>query len=116
MKFHRSQFNFSLLFVFILSLSLASLLYVPLLFLKEGMSNNGSQSFCNQHSGHELETACNQLTKHNCGTTSCCVWTMDDQCKAGNASGPLFNSDAHGKTLPLDYYYFENKCYGTQCP
>jgi len=44
------------------------------------------------------------------------VWTANNQCKAGNASGPTFHSDEKGKSLPLDTYYFQGKCYGEKCP
>jgi hypothetical protein len=86
----------------------------------EGFDNNplninSSQSFCNINKGAQQETSCNALTKYNCGLTSCCIWTSDNKCKAGNQSGPLFNSDSKGKTIPLDYYYFENQCYGPKC-
>ena len=74
-----------------------------------------SKAFCDINKGGQQEIACNALTKYNCGLTSCCIWTSDDKCKAGNKSGPLFNSDSKGKTLPLDYYYFQNQCYGPQC-
>jgi hypothetical protein len=88
--------------------------------LVEGLDNqiptSGSKAFCDIHSGFDLEQSCQKLTKNNCGLTSCCVWTSDDKCKAGNKSGPLFNSDSKGKTKPLDYYYFQNQCYGEKCP
>jgi len=76
---------------------------------------SSSTAFCDVNKGYTLEQSCNKLTKYNCGLTSCCVWTSDNKCKAGNKSGPLFNSDSKGKTLPLDYYYFQNKCYGEKC-
>jgi len=74
----------------------------------------GSQAFCKFNKGSNLEKACNDLTETNCNQTSCCIWSS--KCMAGNASGPLFNSDAKGKTIQLPYYYFQNKCYGTTCP
>jgi len=74
-----------------------------------------NQAFCEANKGFELEKSCNNLTKQNCGLTSCCVWTSDRKCKAGNKSGPTFNSNSKGKTKPLDYYYFQNKCYGEKC-
>lgn len=80
----------------------------------EGLTS-GSQAFCDSHKGYDLEQSCNKLTKFNCGLTSCCIWTSDNKCKAGNKSGPLFNTDEKGKTLPLDYYYFQNQCYGGKC-
>lgn len=85
----------------------------------EGLDNqmpiSGSKAFCEVHSGFDLEQSCEKLTKYNCGLTSCCVWTSDNKCKAGDKSGPLFNSDAKGKTKQLDYYYFQNQCYGKKC-
>lgn len=86
--------------------------------LYEGLENNpltinNSQAFCESHKGFELETSCNSLTKDNCNLTSCCIWSK--KCRAGNKNGALFNSDSKGKTIPLDYYYFQNKCYGDKC-
>jgi hypothetical protein len=79
---------------------------------------NKSDSFCEHHRGssHILEESCGKLTQRNCNSTSCCVWTSDDKCLAGTANGPTFNSDDNGKTKNLDYYYYQNKCYGPKCP
>ena len=83
----------------------------------EGLTpaSSSSTAFCDTNQGYTLEQSCNKLTNYNCGQTSCCVWTSDNKCKAGNQSGPLFNSDLKGKTIPSDYYYFQNKCYGDKC-
>ena len=80
------------------------------------LTTNSSKAFCETNNGFNLETACNSLTKYNCGLTSCCIFTSDNKCKAGNQNGPLFGSDSNGKTIPLDYYYFQNNCYGENCP
>jgi len=79
---------------------------------------NKSDAFCESHRGSSgaLDNSCGALTKTNCNTTSCCVWTSDDKCVAGGANGTTFNSDSKGKTKQLDYYYFQNKCYGPKCP
>lgn len=85
----------------------------------EGMNpltTDSSKAFCETNKGFNLETSCNALKKYNCGLTSCCIWTSDSKCKAGNQNGALFGSDSKGKTIPLDYYYFQNKCYGDKCP
>lgn len=85
----------------------------------EGMNpliTDSSKAFCETNKGFNLETSCNNLTKYNCGLTSCCILTSDDKCKAGNQDGPLFGSDSKGKTIPLDYFLFQNKCYGEKCP
>jgi hypothetical protein len=78
---------------------------------------NKSDAFCESHRGSSgaLDDACGKLTQTNCGSTSCCVWTSDNKCVAGGQGGPTFNSDAKGKTKQLDYYYFQNKCYGDKC-
>jgi hypothetical protein len=80
-------------------------------------SLNNSDSFCKTHKGSSgnLEKSCGNLTQNNCNSTSCCVWTSNNKCVAGNADGPKFNSDKHGKTKDLDYYYFKGQCYGDNC-
>ena len=82
------------------------------------LSNNKADAFCksNSSSSNTLNKKCNQLTSSNCGLTSCCVWTSDQKCVVGGAGGPTFNSDDKGKTKHLDYYYHQNKCYGSKCP
>ena len=87
----------------------------------EGLEMNpiitdSSKAFCDSNKGGQQEKACNALTEYNCNLTSCCIWTGDKKCKAGNASGPLFNTDSNGKTIHLPYYFFQNKCYGSNCP
>jgi hypothetical protein len=77
-----------------------------------------ADSFCeiNRSSGGGLDESCGKLTRNNCNSTSCCVWTSNEKCVAGDTNGPTFNSDAKGKTIMPDYYYFQNKCYGPKCP
>ena len=92
----------------------------------EGLTNspdtsiiiNKSDAFCENKrgSGGSLEESCGKLTKNNCNSTSCCVWTSDNKCASGSANGPTFNTHSNGKTKDLDYYYFQNKCYGPKCP
>lgn len=77
-------------------------------FENNDLTFNLSNAFCEKNKGFTLEKECNELTKDNCNLTSCCVWTSNNKCKAGNENGPLFNSDSNGKTIPLDYYYFQN--------
>lgn len=81
------------------------------------ISMNKNDAFCDKYRGSsgELNGKCGALTKNNCGDTSCCVWTSDQKCVAGNAQGPTFNSGENGKTKIHDYYYFQNKCYGDKC-
>ena len=81
------------------------------------ISINKSDAFCENYksSAGSLDKSCGKLTKNNCNTTSCCIWTSDNKCVAGGINGPIFNSDSNGKTTELDYYYFKNKCYGKKC-
>ena len=92
----------------------------------EGLTNNPDTSiiinkndaFCESHkeSGGTLDESCGKLTQSNCNSTSCCVFTSENKCVAGGANGPMFNTEPNGKTKSLDYYYFQNKCYGNKCP
>ena len=79
---------------------------------------NPSEAFCEVHkgSGGSLDESCRKLTRENCNDTSCCVLTSNQKCAAGGVDGPTFNTDANGATKQLDYYYFQGKCYGTDCP
>jgi hypothetical protein len=91
----------------------------------EGLTNspdtsiiiNKSDAFCesNRGSGGALEESCGKLTRNNCNSTSCCVWTSDNKCASGNANGLTFNTEPNGKTKELEFYYFQNKCYGNKC-
>jgi hypothetical protein len=79
---------------------------------------NKNDAFCenkNISGGGSLEQSCKKLTKNNCNSTSCCVWTSENKCTSGNINGPIFNTNSNGKTIELDYYYFKNKCYGKNC-
>jgi len=87
----------------------------------EGLDNNvitnSNDAFCESHrsSSGLLNTACSKMTRNNCNSTSCCVWTSDQKCLAGNQNGPTFNSDSNGKTKKINYFYFKDKCYGEKC-
>lgn len=76
-----------------------------------------NDAFCESQRGSSgsLEETCGKLTQNNCNLTSCCVWSSDNKCKAGDINGPTFNSDSNGKTKQLDYFYFKNNCYGEKC-
>ena len=87
----------------------------------EGLENTiktGADAFCESYKGSsgELNSACGNLTNKNCNATSCCILSSDKKCVAGNASGATYNTDDNGKTINLDYYYYQNKCYGDNCP
>ena len=90
-------------------------------FKKEGFDTsiimNKGDAFCEnlRGSSHILEEKCGNLSQNNCNSTSCCIWTSDNKCVAGNATGAKFNTNDNGKTQALNYYYFQNKCYGSGC-
>ena len=77
-----------------------------------------SAAFCENYRGssNSLNEECQELTKRNCLSTTCCVYTSEDKCLAGGQGGPTFNSDEKGKTKNLDYYYYQDNCYGPKCP
>ena len=53
-------------------------------------ASSSSTAFCDVNKGYALEQSCNKLTNYNCGLTSCCIWTSDNKCKAGNNGELLF--------------------------
>jgi len=86
--------------------------------LSTSIPMNSSQAFCQVHKGSSgsLDESCGRLTRGNCTDTSCCVWTSNQKCAAGGVDGPTFNTNTNGKTKQLDYYYFQGKCFGPNCP
>ena len=70
--------------------------------------------FCKSNSA-SLKESCAKLTKKNCNSTSCCVMLNGKNCVAGNQDGPTFKTDS-GEDINIDYYYYQNKCYGDSCP
>ena len=82
----------------------------------EGYAN----AFCDYYDGKssELNKKCGDLTKKNCKSTKCCVYAMmngEEGCFAGNEHGPTFRFNNEGKTNEIDYFYYNNKCYGNKC-
>jgi len=79
--------------------------------------DNPAIAFCKSHEGkrHELQTSCSKLSKDNCLATSCCVYAKmngKELCHSGDHHGPTFKRDKNGKTRDIEYYYFQNKCFG----
>jgi cytoskeletal protein RodZ len=70
--------------------------------------------FCKSNSA-SLKESCAKLTKKNCNSTTCCVVLNGKKCVAGNQDGPTFKTES-GKDISIDYYYYQNKCYGNSCP
>ena len=84
--------------------------------LVEDMTN-GSKNFCseNQEDPVNMNTKCAVLSNTNCKMSECCALVNDDKCMAGDANGPVFKNDSDGKSIPIDSYYYMNKCYGPSC-
>ena len=75
---------------------------------------NPASDFC-KSSSDSLKTSCGKLTKKNCNSTSCCIVLNGEKCVAGNQDGPTFKTES-GEDITIDYYYYQNKCYGNNCP
>lgn len=80
-------------------------------------------SFCehNKTNGGAMQKQCSALTKDNCGAVACCVWGIDSskgksQCMVGGKDGAMYSTDAKGDPVNIDTYYYQNKCYGKNCP
>lgn len=75
---------------------------------------NPLTDFC-KSSSDSLKKSCAKLTTKNCNATTCCVMLNGEKCVAGNQDGPTFKTES-GKDITIDYYYYQNKCYGNSCP
>jgi hypothetical protein len=75
---------------------------------------NPVSDFCKSSSA-SLKESCTKLTKKNCNATTCCIVLNGEKCVAGNQDGPTFKTDS-GEDIIVDYYYYQNKCYGSTCP
>jgi hypothetical protein len=76
-----------------------------------GLKLDQFNSFCNSSytSSETLNKQCNNLTEYNCKQVGCCVFTSNKKCEAGGQNGATYSPN-------LDYYYYQNKCYGNKCP
>ena len=79
----------------------------------EKILSSSNENFCESYLGQtiELEKACNQLTKTNCGQVKCCVYG-NGKCLAGDMNGPTYKTDKDGKLITMDSYYYLGKIYG----
>ena len=111
----------NIIFLMMILMGIVLIIFKTYFGFKEGIISdiiiNKFDSFCQAHSSSSitLDRKCNQLSSKNCNSTSCCVWTSNNKCTAGKSDGPTFNTDNNGKTKELDYYYYQNKCYGNGC-
>jgi hypothetical protein len=80
---------------------------------------DGISNFCSKYSESpkELEDACNGLAEATCKNISCCALIGNSaendksKCSAANKSGPIYKSDATGKLISMDHYYYEGTKY-----
>jgi hypothetical protein len=88
-----------------------------LLGIRDFLSTDLEKDFCKSFLGksNKLEKQCDQLTKSNCKSSPCCVFVDNHKCVAGGANGPTFETKPNGSKINMDYYYYQNKCYG-DCP
>ena len=91
--------------------------------LHKNIVNGMTANFCKtlQGNSHLIEKKCKRQTEGACKALSCCVLAKDKddkklRCIAGSKLGPTYHTDDNGKDLNFDYYYYQNKCYGTSCP
>jgi len=75
---------------------------------------NPISDFCKSSSA-SLKESCAKLTRKNCNSTTCCIMLNGEKCVAGNQDGPTFKTES-GEDINIDYYYYQNKCYGNSCP
>lgn len=84
---------------------------------------NPETSFCehNKTNGGAMQNQCSALTHENCSAVSCCIWGIDSaegtsQCMVGGKDGAMYSTDAQGNPVNIDTYYYQNKCFGENCP
>lgn len=78
----------------------------------ENMENKSGSLCSSSNSKHDTEMNCNKLTKDNCNSVNCCVYTSNEKCVSGNQHGPTFSTDKDGKPINVDNFYYKNECHG----
>lgn len=78
---------------------------------------DGHTNFCRKHQQDpvNMEKQCSTLAESNCKRSPCCNWTNNSKCMAGDATGPTFKYNSDGTMIPIDSYYYMNKCFGPKC-
>ena len=76
----------------------------------------GSESNSLGSESNSLENSCSKLTFSNCVATDCCVLLNGKTCVSGSQNGPTYLTDSSGTKINMDYYYYQGKCYGNNCP
>ena len=84
--------------------------------LTSGISD-GASNFCDMHQGDPvtMEKQCSTLATMNCKKLKCCALVNGNKCMAADATGPIFGYNSDGTSIPIDTYYYMNKCFGPGC-
>ena len=79
--------------------------------------SDGASNFCEMHQEDPaiMEKQCSTLAVMNCKKSKCCAYVNGNKCMAANASGPTFGYNSDGTSIPIDSYYYMNKCFGPGC-
>ena len=85
-------------------------------FLNTNLAKDFCKSFQYSDSCLDLNNKCENLTSANCKLTDCCVLVNGNKCVAGNSQGPTFLTNQDGSKINMDYYYYQGKCIGNNCP
>jgi len=79
--------------------------------------SDGASHFCDMHQEDPvtMEKQCSALATMNCKKSKCCAYVNGNKCMAANAMGPIFGYNSDGTSIPIDSYYYMNKCFGPGC-
>jgi hypothetical protein len=71
-------------------------------------------NFCSHFKNdiNKLDNEIKDFTKENCMSTKCGVWLNGEKCVAGNENGPIYKTDNDGNKIPIENYFYMDKCYG----
>lgn len=69
---------------------------------------DGASNFCDKYSQSpdKLKAACNNISLKTCKNLPCCALLSTDTCVAANKYGPMTRTDADGKLIAMDHYYY----------
>jgi hypothetical protein len=79
--------------------------------------SDGASNFCDiyQEDPATMEKQCSTLAVTNCKKSKCCAFVNSNKCMAADATGPIFGYNSDGTSIPIDTYYYMNKCFGPGC-
>ena len=79
--------------------------------------SDGASNFCDMHQTDPfiMDKQCSTLATINCKKSKCCAFVNGNSCMAADATGPIFGYNSDGTSIPIDTYYYMNKCFGPGC-